>query len=70
MTYHARQAYEKMASIFLEHRKDKRQYISCYKHLVTTNPCGTPSSTGIHWPGPLPTPALPRHPSNPLEMLP
>eukprot|EP00045_Choanoeca_perplexa_P015875 m.206398 g.206398 ORF g.206398 m.206398 type:complete len:1328 (+) comp17103_c0_seq1:37-4020(+) len=32
------QAYEKMASIYLEHRKDKRQYISCYKHLVATTP--------------------------------
>ena len=32
------QAREKMADIYLHHRKDKRLYASCYRELVDKNP--------------------------------
>lgn len=34
------QAKEKMAKIYLEHRKDKKLYAACYKELVDLNPTG------------------------------
>ena len=36
------QAKEKMAQIYLHHRKDKKMYAACYKQIVETSP--TPQS--------------------------